>query len=65
MGFTAPEPNQKVNDGCNDVITEEKSSDDQECLQGLVVGPESNSITEAKRFRAIWAGGKLISYDRI
>lgn len=60
MGFRAPEPNQQFSDECSDVITEEKTMDDEECLQGLVVGPETSRITEAKRFRAIWAGGMLI-----
>ena len=65
MGFAAPESNQQINDDCNDVITEENNSNDEEFLQGLVVGPESSRITEAKRFRAIWAGGKYITLEFI
>ena len=62
LGFCAPESNQQSSDECNDVITEENNMDDEECLQGLVVGPETSRIIEAKRFRSIWAGGIQIMF---
>ena len=63
LSFTAPEPGSEKAEECIDVLTEE-SSDDQNknSLLGLVVGPESNRIAEAKRFRVVWAGGIYNNY---
>ena len=58
MGFAAPEPGSERADDCTDVLTEITNDDESKnSLQGLVVGPESNKIAEAKRFRVVWAGG--------
>ena len=29
-------------------------------LQGLVIGPETSRVAEARRFRAVWAGGTIL-----
>ena len=58
LGFAAPESSDEISDDVENVVTEERSVDGSTySLKGLVVGPESNRFAEAKRFRAVWAGG--------
>ena len=58
LGFAAPESSDEISDDVENVLTEERSVDGSTySLKGLVVGPESNRFAEAKRFRAVWAGG--------
>ena len=63
VSFSAPEPSIDVSNDCTDVLTEANDIDGNSIsLEGLVVGPESNQIAVAKRFRAVWAGGKLFLF---
>ena len=66
VSFSAPDASIDVSNDCTDVLTETKDNDGNSIsLQGLVVGPESNQIAVAKRFRAVWAGGKLCLFLKV
>ena len=66
LGFAAPESSDEISDDVENVVTEERSVDGSTySLKGLVVGPESNRFADAKRFRAVWAGGMYSVYLKI
>ena len=58
IGFASTIPNEGSPNNSNDLLVESSSDTGiGNYLQGIVIGPESNRVAEARRFRVVWAGG--------